>query len=786
MGLGRANWMVAGFSLLASACSSDGATDATPDAGTSPAVSLVGGVEKGPFVVGSAVTIAILDGQLDPTGQVFTAETLDDAGRFAVDIGEAVDIPVLISGEGFYYNEVTGELSGAPITLRALDIASAGGAHDAYVNVFTHLKYPRIRQLVVDGATVVDAAATAEAELRIALGIGPSGFDPGATGLEMTILGGDTDANAYLFAVSAVLVQAAATAGGALDAVLQEELNTLALDFADDGELEAAHAGALLTAEAALDIDLVETQLAARLAAIGSSADVPDLDRIIDHDLDGTVNRDDNCPVVVNVDQADADSDGDGDLCDSCPLAEDADQLDSDGDELGDVCDNCPLASNPTQGDQNGNGIGDACDLEDYIKASNSGADDLFGMAMAISGDNLVVSAWAEDSNATGIDGAQDDNSLSYAGAVYAFARSGMTWTQIAYIKSEVAPALGTHFGKALGLDGDTLAVLDEGSANPSPSIRGVISIFARTGDTWTQQARFGPTTAPVNSEFGDSIALSGDSLVVGAPNNEQGRGAAFVFTRSGTTWTQQAYLTNPLGDQEDAFGSRVAINGDTIVIGAPGERGGSTGVGGDESDNSVNGAGAVYVYTRSGTTWSQQAYVKASNTRSGDAFGSAVTIYGDTLAVGAPLSDNGSSGINGDQADFSSDDVGAVYVFTRAGSTWTQQAFIKGSVLEDDDQLGIVLALEANRLLATAPGRQGRRGVAYVFDRSGGAWSQTRVFQATNAAIQDCQPTGAADLSGDSIVMGMPGEDSEADGINGDQSNNAASFSGAAYVFQY
>src|SRR5262249_14416579 len=150
---------------------------------------------------------------------------------------------------------------------------------------------------------------------------------------------------------------------------------------------------------------------------------------------------------------------------------------------------------------------------------------------------------------------------------------------------------------------------------------------------------------------FGISLALSGDTLVVGAPdetssaigiNGDQNNhdrpssGAAYVFVRSGTTWTQQAYIKASNPDEVDQFGSSVALSGDTLAVGAFNEQSAATGVNGDQRDNSVTGAGAVYVFVRSGITWVQQAYIKASNPGGNNWFGLSVALSGDTLAVGA------------------------------------------------------------------------------------------------------------------------------------------------------
>ncbi len=142
--------------------------------------------------------------------------------------------------------------------------------------------------------------------------------------------------------------------------------------------------------------------------------------------------------------------------------------------------------------------------------------------------------------------------------------------------------------------------------------------------------------------------------------------GLAYVFVRNGTTWSQQALLKASNTDGADAFGATVAVSGDTVVVGAPFEASKATGVNGDETDNSAFSAGAAYIFVRNGTTWSQQAYLKASNTDPGDNFGSFATISGDTVTVGAARENSNATGINGDQNDNSAGQAGATYIFVR------------------------------------------------------------------------------------------------------------------------
>ncbi|MFW5878794.1 MAG: DUF1566 domain-containing protein, partial [Myxococcota bacterium] len=279
-------------------------------------VSLDGVVEKGPFVLGSTIEISPVDADGNPTGQVFSTQTVNDLGEFSVDF-EAAGI-VALSGSGYYYNEATGDLSGGNLTLRAYYEISAGGPPQAHLNLLTHLTSNRIKTLMGGGATLEAATEQAEGELYAALPIGPenTGFDRGA--IEMSLQGGDDDANAYLFAVSAVFAVAGKMRSPqSPDAGLQELINGVALDLADDGAIEDRYVQELRAAQEVpqyldvgstgstdyLSADRIMQQLADRFDQLGSSAVVPDLNRILDQDFDGVVNADDNCWFVPNPDQ---------------------------------------------------------------------------------------------------------------------------------------------------------------------------------------------------------------------------------------------------------------------------------------------------------------------------------------------------------------------------------------------------------------------------------------------------------------------------------------------------
>lgn len=299
----------------------DGAGDGTVDelphpSETIPArVHLTGAVQKGPLVAGSTIIVTSLDGRANPTGPVFSTSTRNDAGEFELDFA-ATEL-VTIEGTGFYYNEATGAMSAEPITLRALHDVHAGGPREAYVNTITHVTFGRIKKLIIDGASPVEARERAEWELQLALGIAPASFAAGVEGSRMNLVGGDSDANSYLFAVSSVLAFAAQiTNWEDQTAALQALLDGLSLDLEADGEFDAARRASIEDARFFLEPDDVEAAFAERLRSLESLAVVPDLDRSLDHDGDGRVNALDNCRRMPNPEQEDTDGDGTGDACD--------------------------------------------------------------------------------------------------------------------------------------------------------------------------------------------------------------------------------------------------------------------------------------------------------------------------------------------------------------------------------------------------------------------------------------------------------------------------------------
>ena len=420
-----------------------------------------------------------------------------------------------------------------------------------------------------------------------------------------------------------------------------------------------------------------------------------------------------------------------------------------------------------------------------FVKSSNSlgrrtsptRSGHYFGWDVAISADGstMVASSPNEASDATFVNGDQSNDDLVRAGAAYVFVRGATGWEQQAYIKaSNTRSTMDFGTSLALSADGATLAV---GAPNESSNATGI------GGD--------------------------GANILAG------GSGAVYVYRRVGESWLFDAYVKASNTGALDAFGTDVALSadGETLVVGAPGEGSDAVGIGGDQQNDLAEDAGAAYLFSRASGSWQQTAYIKASNAETGDAFGTAVAVSGDGtfVAVAARSEDSAATGINGDQTDNSAPGTGstttgtgAVYAFVLTGGVWQQSAYVKPSNTDPDDRFGSALALnDDGSVLAVGANREDSSGTGinstlendngtdgagavYLFNRDGPLWSQTAYVKASNP---DRTNLFGDDVSlsadGTMLVVGANFEESRSQGVNGSQVQDGVLAVGAAYLFE-
>lgn len=320
--------------------------------------------------------------------------------------------------------------------------------------------------------------------------------------------------------------------------------------------------------------------------------------------------------------------------------------------------------------------------LQQMLLAPDAAQDDFFGDAAAIDGDTLVIGAPG------------DNNPVVDGGSAYVFVRSGTAWSfQAKLLPSD--PLQVSSFGGSVSISGDTIVV---GGTNIS------IYTFVRTGTTWTQQQRITPSDPQIGQNFGTSVAISGNTLIAGASGDDvntegAGGGAAYIFIRSGAVWSQQAKLVGDTTVEGDTLGHSVAISGNTAIVGAR-----------NAAHPDFPFAGSAYIFVRSGVTWSQQAQLFSSSPGTSFWFGHAVTIDGDTVAIGNP-GDNSLGGF-----------TGAADVFRRSGTTWTHQQFLQAADAGSTEWTGWSIGISGDaiaigsRYADTIPAVQTGPGAAYVF----------------------------------------------------------------------
>jgi len=317
-------------------------------------------------------------------------------------------------------------------------------------------------------------------------------------------------------------------------------------------------------------------------------------------------------------------------------------------------------------------------------------------------------------------------------------------------------PVAFQNFGFAVAIDADT-AVVGAPFDSTVDVNAGAAYVFVRDGDVWFEQAKLTANDPGFSAEFGIAVAISGDTIVVGAhldPADASQAGAAYIFVRNGTTWIQQARLTPSDPTAGKQFGEAVAIDADTVAVSAIGD-----------DDGGVD-AGAIYVFTRSGDSWIQQAKLLSNDPRPGNALGVSLGLDGGTLVAGSPFDE-----------DVGMVDSGALYVFVRSGTVWSQEAELRADDGAAHDLLGSSIALGGDTIVAGAP-QNGGTGAAYVFARNAGLWRLQAKLTGDDAAPGD-QFGFSVGLDGNTAVVGSLFDSSFV--VNG----LPVEFGGSAYVFR-
>ncbi|MHA1485386.1 MAG: FG-GAP repeat protein, partial [Candidatus Thorarchaeota archaeon] len=343
---------------------------------------------------------------------------------------------------------------------------------------------------------------------------------------------------------------------------------------------------------------------------------------------------------------------------------------------------------------------------QDKLLASDGAANDRFGLSVSIDGDYAIIGASDDDDNGDG------------SGSAYVFIRSGTAWTEQAKLLASDGAA-DDRFGFSVSIDGD-YAIIGAYRNDDNGETSGSAYVFTRSGTDWTEQVKLLPSDGAADDWFGYSVSISGDYAIIGAlydDDNGDYSGSAYVFKRSGTDWTEQAKLLPSDGAQGEYFGGSVSIDGDYAIIGAY------------RDDDNGDYSGSAYVFTRSGTDWTEQAKLLPSDGAQGEYFGFSVSIDGEYVIVGAWRDDD-----NGDAS-------GSAYVFIRSGAAWTQQAKLLASDGTTDDRFGLSVSIDGDYVIVGAWRDKNEwyaSGSAYVFTRSGTDWTEQAKLLASYRAAGD------------------------------------------------
>lgn len=385
------------------------------------------------------------------------------------------------------------------------------------------------------------------------------------------------------------------------------------------------------------------------------------------------------------------------------------------------------------------------------LLASDGAASDWFGYSVAMSnnGEYTAVCAYGDDVNG------------SNSGSAYIFFNDGNSWTE----QTKISPANGVAsqsfgFSLALSENGNYLIC---GARNPTSN--GSAYIYKRTGTNWNLEQEVFASDGLPNDCFGEAVAIddAGETIVISSPNrddNGTNSGAAYIFSRSGTTWTQTKKLLPSDGASEDQFG--------LWTIGMSGD-GNYTIIGSHRNDDDGENSGSAYIFFKDGGNWTEEVKLTASNAEADDQFGFSCSLDedGNYAVIGARFG-------NGNVVN-----SGAVYAFARSGTTWNETAIISASDAATFDSFGQALDINSsgNRIIVGAPDEDSpsmSSGAAYTFTRSGTMWTQQQKL------ISD-EPT-FFDFYGSAVSISPVGDFFIA-GVNGD--DDLGNSSGSAYVYE-
>jgi hypothetical protein len=374
------------------------------------------------------------------------------------------------------------------------------------------------------------------------------------------------------------------------------------------------------------------------------------------------------------------------------------------------------------------------------LYAADPQAEAHFGNAVAVSGDTIVV---GESDRDVAFPGAL----ATSLGTVHVFVKSGPSWV----LQQELTPPLQTDafFGVSVAIDGDVLVVGAPAYATGDGKT-GAAFVYRRTGTTWSAPTILVGETVAAGAWYGESVAINGDTIVVGAPGDD-GHGTVWPYVWTGIEWLTQGTLSDPAWAADDALGGSVAVRGDDIIAGASGD-----------DYSGLHDAGSLHWFTRSGGTWTHRQRIVPPDPTNDSSFGGPLAMSEGRFIVGSM-----SKTVDG------LSDAGCAYTFYNTGDAWLYEQTLTAPTPTAQDYYGSGVALDGRTAIVGAFWADSYHGAAFFYERAAGTWSMRQKVDMTAYDPSVAQMGSSAALSGGTAVIGA-------------QMSNSASVTlpGAAFVF--
>jgi hypothetical protein len=360
----------------------------------------------------------------------------------------------------------------------------------------------------------------------------------------------------------------------------------------------------------------------------------------------------------------------------------------------------------------------------------NGATDDYFGYSVSLSGDTAIVGSYLVDDRGTN------------AGAAFIFERVAGTWSEKARLTASDGEEYD-RFGYSVAVNGDT-AIVGALQDDDRGGNAGAAFVFERVAGVWSEKAKLTASDGETGDKFGASVSVHGDTILVGADNDStdkgQWSGSVYFFELVGGTWTEKAKKVASEGGSGDRFGDTVSVSGDRAIVGAP------------HADDKGTNSGEAYIFERVAGTWSEKAKLTASDGTDDVRFGRSVSVSGDTAIVGAYFDD-----AKGERS-------GAAYIFERVAGAWLETQKLTASDGTDGDRFGFSVSVSGDTALVGAHENDGggrNAGAAYVFERVAGEWSEQMKVTASDHASDDYFGFSVA-VSGGTALVGAYGDDDQ------------------------